>query len=57
MEKDFRIAIDTGGTFTDVCLLDDSQGELLVTKVPSTPFNPAVGVIKGIKKTVQEQKR
>ncbi len=56
MEKPFRIAIDTGGTFTDVCLLDDSQGELSVAKVSSTPFNPAVGVIEGIKKLSEKKK-
>ena len=33
-----RIAIDTGGTFTDVVFLD--RGQLRILKVPSTPQNP-----------------
>ena len=28
-----RVAVDIGGTFTDICILDDS---LEITKVPST---------------------
>jgi len=57
MHKTFRIGIDTGGTFTDVCLLDDSQGDLFVTKVPSTPDNPAIGVIQGMKKLSAKKER
>lgn len=34
-----RIAIDTGGTFTDCVFVRD--GELRILKVPSTPENPA----------------
>jgi N-methylhydantoinase A len=40
------IAIDTGGTFTDVvCRLN---GRLTVLKVPSTPSDPAAAVLAGI---------
>ena len=38
-----RIGIDTGGTFTDVVALDEDSGELVTTKTPSTPANPADG--------------
>jgi N-methylhydantoinase A len=38
-----RIAIDVGGTFTDVVSLDD--GRLKVGKVPTTPDDPARGVL------------
>jgi N-methylhydantoinase A len=42
-----RIAIDTGGTFTDcVCL---RGGELRVVKVFSTPANPAQAVMQGVR--------
>ena len=41
-----RIAIDTGGTFTDcVCL---SGGELRVVKVFSTPADPSQAVMEGV---------
>ena len=39
-----RIGIDTGGTFTDVVAVDEETGELAVTKTPSTPADPAVGL-------------
>ncbi|MFL6002452.1 MAG: hydantoinase/oxoprolinase family protein [Nocardioides sp.] len=43
-----RIGIDTGGTFTDVVALDEETGELVTTKTPSTPGNPADGFMTGI---------
>ena len=49
MKPKFRVAVDTGGTFTDLCLVDDSTGKLAVAKVPSTPSDPAEGVINGIR--------
>ncbi|WP_417208560.1 hydantoinase/oxoprolinase family protein [Antarctobacter sp.] len=42
-----KLAFDTGGTFTDFALLDDS-GELHLHKVLSTPLNPADAVIQGV---------
>ena len=30
------VAVDVGGTFTDVCVLDDESGDIQVAKVPST---------------------
>lgn len=44
----YRLAVDTGGTFTDVCLAREEPGEILLTKVPSTPHNPALAVLNGI---------
>ena len=43
----FKLAIDTGGTHTDFCLLSAS-GELHIYKEPSTPEEPAKAVIAGI---------
>jgi N-methylhydantoinase A len=39
-----RIAIDTGGTFTDCVYF--SEGRLNVTKIPSTPAQPGEAVLK-----------
>ena len=39
-----RVAIDTGGTFTDCVLADEGAGTLTLAKVPSTPAMPAVNV-------------
>ena len=41
------IAVDVGGTFTDVCLLDPDSGRLDVAKVPSTA-DPIDGVLAGV---------
>ena len=48
-----RVGIDTGGTFTDVVAVDEDSGELLTTKTPSTPANPADGFITGIEKILR----
>ena len=32
-----RVAVDVGGTFTDICVLDEDTGVMSVAKVPSTP--------------------
>ncbi|WP_256793769.1 hydantoinase/oxoprolinase family protein [Terrabacter sp. Ter38] len=47
-----RIGIDTGGTFTDVVALDEDTGELVTTKTPSTPSNPADGFLAGVRKVL-----
>jgi len=43
---DLRIAIDTGGTFTDCVYL--RGGEIEVVKIPSTPADPSLAVVKAI---------
>ena len=43
-----RIGIDTGGTFTDIVCVDTGSGAMRVTKVASTPANPAVGLVRGV---------
>ena len=47
-----RVGIDTGGTFTDVVALDEESGEIVTTKTPSTPANPADGFLAGIDKVL-----
>lgn len=47
-----RIGIDTGGTFTDVVAVDDDSGEIVTTKTPSTPADPAEGFLSGIDKVL-----
>ena len=44
-----RVGIDTGGTFTDIVCVDAASGSMRVTKVASTPANPAVGLVRGVK--------
>lgn len=44
MTSDVRIAVDVGGTFTDVVRLDPATGEIRFEKVPTTPKSPTTGV-------------
>src|SRR5713101_4003779 len=44
----YRIGIDTGGTFTDIVSVDTVSGTTHVTKVSSTPANPAIGLVRGV---------
>ena len=45
---DWRLAVDIGGTFTDVVLLDASSGSVCVEKTLTTPDNPLLGVQRGV---------
>lgn len=45
----WRLGVDTGGTFTDVCLFDTESQEIVVAKVSSTPDDPGRAVIDGVK--------
>jgi len=52
LTRSIRIGIDTGGTFTDVVAFDEVSGEIVTTKTPSTPDNPADGFLAGIDKVL-----
>lgn len=43
-----RIAVDVGGTFTDVFVLNEATADVRVAKVPSTPHDPMEGVMAGV---------
>jgi N-methylhydantoinase A len=42
------IGVDVGGTFTDIVFADTNSGQSLIHKVPTTPDDPARGVVGGI---------
>ena len=48
-----RIAIDTGGTFTDVVAINEDSGEITATKTPSTPDDPSLGLVEGVRKVLR----
>jgi len=45
-----RLAVDTGGTFTDIVYIDDATMHIIVDKVPTTPADLGQGVLEAINK-------
>ena len=45
--SDWRLAVDIGGTFTDLVLLDAASGNVVVEKTLTTPKAPLDGVRTG----------
>ena len=45
----YRVAVDVGGTFTDV-VCADSQGRVTFVKAPSTPHDQSLGVMDGLER-------
>ena len=43
-----RVAVDVGGTFTDVCIMDEDTGEIRIEKTPSTPDDPMRAILTGV---------
>ncbi len=48
----WRVGVDSGGTFTDVCLFEDESGRVEVWKVSSTPDDPSRGIAQGVEEGV-----
>ena len=47
------VGVDTGGTFTDITLLDPATGRVWSAKTPSTPDDPSRGFGNGIAEVLQ----
>jgi N-methylhydantoinase A len=48
--KMYRLGTDVGGTFTDGVLLEEKTGKIEVSKVSSTPKNPAIGTVQSMER-------
>ncbi|WP_417583346.1 hydantoinase/oxoprolinase family protein [Pelagibacterium sp.] len=46
----YRVSADIGGTFTDIVFQNSQTGAVRALKVLSTPANPALAVLEGVKK-------
>ncbi|HZO28359.1 MAG TPA: hydantoinase/oxoprolinase N-terminal domain-containing protein, partial [Chloroflexota bacterium] len=46
--RTYRLGVDVGGTFTDLCIFDERGGEVEVFKTPSTPADQSVGIAAGL---------
>src|SRR5215813_5345007 len=44
----WRVGVDSGGTFTDICLFDEQEGRVETWKVPSTPDDSSRGIAQGV---------
>lgn len=52
-----RVAVDVGGTFTDVVTLDSADGALRFDKVPTTPADASQGVINAFVRSGVDMQR
>ncbi len=50
----YRVAMDIGGTFTDVVTYDDQAGVFSATKASTTPGNLSQGVLAGLDAVVEK---
>jgi N-methylhydantoinase A len=44
----YRLTVDTGGTFSDFVYLDETNDEITVAKIPSTPDDPSRAILAGV---------
>ncbi len=44
----YRVAVDTGGTFSDFVYLNEDTGAVSITKIPSTPDDPSRAILQGV---------
>jgi len=49
-----QIGVDTGGTHTDIVLLDRNDGTFHTLKVPTTPQDLSIGILDGIRRILDE---
>ncbi|MBI4551374.1 MAG: hydantoinase/oxoprolinase family protein [Candidatus Latescibacteria bacterium] len=47
-----QVGVDIGGTFTDVLLYDPAQHQFRIGKVLTTPEDPALGVLDGLRQVM-----
>lgn len=50
----WRVGVDIGGTFTDVALVNETDGRIGIAKVPTTPRDFGEGVVQALEIALQE---
>lgn len=51
----YRVTVDTGGTFSDFVFFNEESGEITITKVPSTPKEPFQAVLNGVQELLDRR--
>src|ERR671919_2218432 len=51
----YRAGVDIGGTFTDLLLLDEHTGEMIIGKILTTPDDPSMAVMQGLQALLAER--
>ncbi|MDO8673213.1 MAG: hydantoinase/oxoprolinase family protein [Dehalococcoidia bacterium] len=54
MPHNFRLGFDIGGTFTDLVILDDDEGTMRINKLLTTPKDPSIAVVNGLRRLLSE---
>ena len=52
-----RVGVDSGGTFTDICMFDEAKGDIFVWKVSSTLQDPSLGIANAVEQGLREVSR
>lgn len=52
----FRVGVDTGGTFTDLVLLDEAKGTIRLIKLSSTPADPSLAFASAVQRALADYK-
>ena len=50
----YRVTVDTGGTFSDFVYVDDETHTVTIAKVPSTPDDPSRAILNGVELLLQK---
>lgn len=50
----YRVAADIGGTFTDLVVSDPMEHTTVTGKVSTTPDNPAIGMMDGVRELIHD---
>ena len=50
----YRVAVDTGGTFSDFVYLNEETGAVSISKVPSTPDDPSRAILQGVEALIAQ---
>ena len=48
LQRRIRVAVDIGGTFTDLEFIDEVSGEAYSYKTPTTPEDPSIGLVNAL---------